>query len=196
MTYEEYEREVKRHLTPERFYHSQCVAAEAARLARRYGADTEQARTAGILHDIMKDTPPEEQLKILRDFGIILSKTQLLKPKLWHSICGAAYLEHTLGVTDRSVLDAVRCHTGGRGDMTLLDKVLFVADYISADREYPGVEEMRQAADRSLEEAMVEGIVFTVKDMMDQRLPLGTESIEAYNDALQVLQRKGRNPSE
>ena len=73
MTYEQCEREARRHLTDKRFYHSQCVAAEAARLAQRYGADVEKARLCGILHDIMKDTPPEEQLKILGDSGIILS---------------------------------------------------------------------------------------------------------------------------
>lgn len=190
MTYEEYEAEAKKHLTSQRFYHSQCVAAEAARLARRYGADVEQARLAGILHDIMKDTPPEEQLKILGDSGIILTDMQRRTPKLWHSLCGAAYLEHTLGVTDQAVLQAVRCHTGGRSGMTLLDKVLFVADYISADRDYPGVEDMRQAADRSLEEAMVEGIAFTVNETMGQRRLLGQESIAAYNEALVILEEQ------
>ena len=190
MTYEEYEAEAKKHLTSQRFYHSQCVAAEAARLARRYGADVEQARLAGILHDIMKDTPPEEQLKILGDSGIILTDMQRRTPKLWHSLCGAAYLEHTLGVTDQAVLQAVRCHTGGRSCMTLLDKVLFVADYISADRDYPGVEDMRQAADRSLEEAMVEGIAFTVNETMGQRRLLGQESIAAYNEAMVILEEQ------
>ncbi len=190
MTYEEYEAEAKKHLTSQRFYHSQCVAAEAARLARRYGADVEQARLAGILHDIMKDTPPEEQLKILGDSGIILTDMQRRTPKLWHSLCGAAYLEHTLGATDQAVLQAVRCHTGGRSGMTLLDKVLFVADYISADRDYPGVEDMRQAADRSLEEAMVEGIAFTVNETMGQRRLLGQESIAAYNEALVILEEQ------
>ena len=190
MTYEEYEAEVQKHLTSQRFYHSQCVAAEAARLAGRYGADVEQARLAGILHDIMKDTPPEEQLKILGDSGIILTDMQRRTPKLWHSLCGAAYLEHTLGVTDQAVLQAVRCHTGGRSGMTLLDKVLFVADYISADRDYPGVEDMRQAADRSLEEAMVEGIAFTVNETMGQRRLLGQESIAAYNEALVILEEQ------
>ena len=190
MTYEEYEAEVQKHLTCQRIYHSQCVAAEAARLARRYGADVEQARLAGILHDIMKDTPPEEQLKILGDSGIILTDMQRRTPKLWHSLCGAAYLEHTLGVTDQAVLQAVRCHTGGRSGMTLLDKVLFVADYISADRDYPGVEDMRQAADRSLEEAMVEGIAFTVNETMGQRRLLGQESIAAYNEALVILEEQ------
>lgn len=190
MTYEEYEAEAKKHLTSQRFYHSQCVAAEAAHLARRYGGDVEQARLAGILHDIMKDTSPEEQLKILGDSGIILTDMQRRTPKLWHSLCGAAYLEHTLGVTDQAVLQAVRCHTGGRSGMTLLDKVLFVADYISADRDYPGVEDMRQAADRSLEEAMVEGIAFTVNETMGQRRLLGQESIAAYNEALVILEEQ------
>ena len=93
MTYQEYEQEVQRHLTDRRFYHSQCVAREAARLAQRYGADVEKARLCGILHDIMKDTPPEEQLKILEDSGIILTKTQRQNKKLWHALSGAAYLE-------------------------------------------------------------------------------------------------------
>ena len=72
--------------------------------------------------------------------------------------------------------------------MTLLEKVLFVADYISADRDYPGVEDMRLAADRSLEEAMVEGILFTVNELMEQRLPVAAESIQAYNDAILLLE--------
>ena len=190
MTYEEYENEVRRHLTQGRFYHSQCVAAQAARLAQRYGGDVEQARLAGILHDIMKDTAPEEQLKILADSGIILTKTQRRNRKLWHSLAGAAYLRGTLGVADQAVVEAVACHTSGKKDMSLLDKVLFVADYISADRDYPGVEDMRRAADRSLEEAMVEGILFTVNELMEQRLPVAAESIEAYNDALITLEEQ------
>ena len=190
MTYAQYEQEVKRHLTDKRFFHSQCVAAEAARLAQRYGADVEKARLAGILHDIMKDTPPEQQLKILQDSGIILTKTQSRNRKLWHSLSGAAYLRDKLGVADEEILSAVRCHTSGKGDMTLLEKVLFVADYISADRDYPGVEDMRLAADRSLEEAMVEGIRFTVNELMEQRLPVAAESIQAYNDAIFTLEQK------
>ncbi|WP_322181119.1 bis(5'-nucleosyl)-tetraphosphatase (symmetrical) YqeK [Neglectibacter caecimuris] len=190
MTYKEYEAEVKKHLTPQRYFHSKCVAKEAARLAKRYGAEEEKARIAGILHDIMKDTPKEEQLKILRDFGIILSESELQNPKLWHSLSGAAYCEHVLGVSDREVLSAIACHTSGKKDMALLDKVLFVADYISEDRDYPGVKEMRKLAKSSLEEAIIEGIAFTVQEKMEQRLPLGGGSIEAYNDAVLALREK------
>ena len=137
-----------------------------------------------------QDTPPEEQLKILEDSGIILTKTQRQNKKLWHALSGAAYLETVLGITDGEVISAVACHTSGKGDMTLLEKVLFVADYISADRDYPGVEGLRRVADRSLEEAMVEGILFTVNELMEQRLPVAAESISAYNDAIFTLEEK------
>ena len=190
MTYEQYEQEVKRHLTQGRFYHSQCVAAEAEKLARRYGADLEKARLCGILHDVMKDTPPQEQLKILEKSGIILTVAQRRNRKLWHALSGAAYLRDALGIADQEILGAVECHTSGKGGMSLLDKVLFVADYISADRDYPGVEELRVTAYRSLEEAMVEGIRFTVDELMGQELPVAAESIEAYNDAIITLQEQ------
>ena len=190
MTYEQYEQEVKRHLTQGRFYHSQCVAAEAEKLARRYGADPEKARLCGILHDVMKDTQPQEQLKILEKSGIILTVAQRRNRKLWHALSGAAYLRDALGIADQEILGAVECHTSGKGGMSLLDKVLFVADYISADRDYPGVEELRVTAYRSLEEAMVEGIRFTVDELMGQELPVAAESIEAYNDAIITLQEQ------
>ena len=190
MTFEQYEQEVKRRLTQGRFYHSQCVAAEAEKLARRYGADPEKARLCGILHDVMKDTPPQEQLKILEKSGIILTVAQRRNRKLWHALSGAAYLRDALGIADQEILGAVECHTSGKGGMSLLDKVLFVADYISADRDYPGVEELRVTAYRSLEEAMVEGIRFTVDELMGQELPVAAESIEAYNDAIITLQEQ------
>lgn len=190
MTFEQYEQEVKRHLTQGRFYHSQCVAAEAEKLARRYGADPEKARLCGILHDVMKDTPAQEQLKILEKSGIILTVAQRRNRKLWHALSGAAYLRDALGIADQEILGAVECHTSGKGGMSLLDKVLFVADYISADRDYPGVEELRVTAYRSLEEAMVEGIRFTVDELMGQELPVAAESIEAYNDAIITLQEQ------
>lgn len=184
-----YEEEVKKHLTPQRFYHSQCVMEEAKKLAAFWGADEEKAALAGILHDIMKDTPGEEQLKMMEQFGIMLTDTQRANPKLWHSLCGAAYLEHVLGIQDKEILEAVRCHTSGKKDMTLLEKVLFVADYMSADRDYPGVERMREKAYKSLDAAIVEGISFTVSELMERQAPVSADSIDAYNDAIRQLSR-------
>ena len=181
MTYEQCECEVRQRLSEKRFYHSQCVAEEAVRLAVLYGADPEKARLAGLLHDILKDTPAEEQLKILQGFGIMMNDTELANQKLWHAISGAAFLEFGLGIRDRELLSAVRCHTSGRKNMTLLEKVLFVADYISADRDYPGVEELRAVARESLEEAIIEGVAFTVQELMSRREPVASASIDAYN---------------
>ena len=190
MTYGEYEAEVKKHLSEKRFYHSQCVAKSAAELARRYGADVERARLAGTPHDIMKDTPPQEQLKIIEKYGIMLTEAERRNVKLWHAVSGAAYAEHVLGLEDREILDAIACHTGGKSGMNLLDKVLFVADYISGDRDYPGVEELRKLAESSLEEVMIEGIAFTIPERMEARLTLEPRSIEAYNEALWELESR------
>ena len=190
MTYEQCECEVRQRLSEKRFYHSQCVAEEAVRLAVLYGADPEKARLAGLLHDILKDTPAEEQLKILQGFGIMMNDTELANQKLWHAISGAAFLEFGLGIRDRELLSAVRCHTSGRKNMTLLEKVLFVADYISADRDYPGVEELRAVARESLEEAIIEGVAFTVQELMSRREPVASASIDAYIDAVAVLKEK------
>lgn len=190
-TFGEYEAEVKKHLSPGRFYHSQCVAQCAAQLAQRYGADVEKARLAGILHDIMKDTEPREQLKIIEKYGIMLTEAERRNTKLWHALSGAAYAEHVLGVEDREIIDAIACHTGGKAGMGLLDKVLFAADYISADRDYPGVEELRELSESSLEEVMVEGIAFTIPERMEARLTLEPRSIEAYNEALWALEARG-----
>lgn len=187
MKFEEYQAEVKKHLTERRFVHSQCVAEEAARLALRYGADEEKARLSGILHDIMKDTPKEEQLKIIEQSGILLSKAQRENPRVWHGLAGAVWVKEKLFVTDPAILGAIACHTAGKGGMTLLEKVLFVADYISADRDYPGVEAMREAANRSLEEAIAEGLAFTLGELTSQRLPIAEESVTAYNDAIFIL---------
>lgn len=192
LDFEACRQEVRRHLTEKRFYHCECVAESCAQLAKKYGADVEKARLAGILHDIMKDTPAEEQLKIIEEFGIMLTESERKNQKLWHAVSGAAFAEHALGVTDREVLDAIACHTGGKSGMTLLDKVLFVADYISADRDYPGVEELRRLAESSLEEVMIEGIAFTIPERMAARLTLEPRSIDAYNEALWTLEARAR----
>ena len=194
MDFESCCQEARRHLTEKRFYHCECVAESCVHLAKKYGANVEKARLAGILHDIMKDTSDEEQLKIMDKFGIMLSESQRKNQKLWHAVSGAAYIQHYMGITDQEILDAIACHTGGKSGMTLLDKVLFVADYISADRDYPGVEELRRLAESSLEEVMIEGIAFTIPERMEARLTLEPRSIDAYNEALWTLEaRKQRN---
>ena len=178
---EEYKAVIKPLLSEKRYYHSVCVARAAKELALKYGADAGKAETAGILHDIMKDLPPEQQLAKMERYGISLTDVERSAQKLWHAMLGAAYLKNELHIDDREILDAVRYHTTGRRNMTLLDKILFIADFISADRDYPGVDKLRKAAQISLEEAILEGFCYTITDLADDRKPIHPDTIDAYN---------------
>ena len=176
--------EIEKRLTYGRFVHSLNVADCAKALAERYGADPAKAYTAGLVHDIMKDTPKDA----LREYVIKSvggdDRVLMSQKALWHAIAGAYALEHELGVDDKEILLAVRYHTSGRAGMTLLEKIVFTADFISADRNYPGAEEMRVYAFRSLAEAMEEGLNFTIKDLCGKRRPIYRDTVDAYNEAV------------
>lgn len=180
----DYKAIIKPLLSEKRYRHSMCVSEEAARLAKKYGANEKKAAIAGILHDIMKDVPRDEQMKMMTRFDIVLTDVERSAQKLWHAMLGAAYLENELHVTDNDIINAVRYHTTGRADMTLLEQVLFIADFTSSDRDYNGVEDLRKAADTSLEQAMVEGITFTIKDLAQSYKPIHPDTIAAYNQVV------------
>lgn len=185
----EFLEEIKKRLNPDRLYHSLNVADEAKKLAKHYGADEQKAFTAGLLHDVLKNTPDSELLQYFERNGIMLTETERASRKTWHAMAGADFLRRELHVTDEDILSAVRWHTTGRAGMTLLDKVLFIADFISADRDYPGVERMREKAYVSLEDAMLEGLQFTINELVENAWPVHEDSIRAYNEL--VINRKG-----
>lgn len=173
---------IRSRLTDYRFRHSLCVAEEARRLAERYGADPAKAYTAGILHDIMKDTPGETQTEVLSRYGAEMDPVEQKSPTLWHARSGEVFLRNILGVKDEEILSAVRYHTTGRAEMTALEKVLFVADFTSADRNYPDVDVMRDFAERSLEEAILYGVEYTIRDLMDRKRTVHPDTVALYND--------------
>lgn len=187
----EFLEELKKHLQPARLYHSINVAEEAKKLALHYGADPEKAYTAGLLHDIMKNTPDSELLNFFRENGIILTRTERVSRKTWHAIAGEAYCRLVLSVTDREILSAIRWHTTARAGMTLLDKVIFIADFISADRDYDGVERMREKAYVSLEDAMWEGLQFTLTELIENGWAVHEDSLAAYNELAISAAEKG-----
>jgi putative HD superfamily hydrolase of NAD metabolism len=175
---------IKPLLSEKRYYHSLCVSETAVKLAEKYCADVKKAEVAGILHDIMKDLSPDEQLKMMTRYDIVLSDVERTAQKLWHAMLGAAYIEDKLGITDREILNAVRYHTTGRANMTALEKVLYIADFISEDRDYDGVEGMRKAAGVSLEQAMVEGMTFSILDLARRYKPIHPDTVAAYNQVV------------
>lgn len=175
-----------------RFRHSLCVAEEARRLAQKYGADADTAYTAGILHDIMKDTDPTTQKKILSDYREELDTVEQHSPTLWHAHTGAVFLRHILKIEDEDILQAVRYHTTGRAGMTLLEKVLFVADFTSADRTYPDVDVMRSYADISLDKAIWYGVTYTIRDLMEQNRAVHPDTMAVYNEIVLSLENGGQ----
>lgn len=185
----EFLEEIKKHLNPDRLYHSLNVADEAKKLAERYGADEKKAFTAGLLHDIMKNKSQTELLSFFAENRISQSDTERVSPKTWHAVAGAVYCERVLGVTDKEILSAIRWHTTAHAGMTLLDKVIFIADFISADRTYDGVERMREKAYISLEYAMEEGLQFTIEELAHQGFAIHEDSVAAYNEL--IINRKG-----
>ena len=176
---------LKNRMNEHRYEHSLNVAKRAAVLAEKYGADAEKARFAGLIHDICKGIPQEEQLTIIEKEGITLDEDTKKSPALWHSIAGAIYCEHELCVTDKDVLNAVRYHTSGRGNMSILEKVVYMADLTSAERNYPDVEYTRNLTDKSLDEGIAYGVRWIAGDLERRGLPKGKDTealLEEYKN--------------
>lgn len=141
-------------LSKKRYIHTKNVARAARGLARQYGDSVKKAALAGYLHDILKERPTGELLKILYETAIISSIDFQEAPQIAHGFAAAEYIRR-LGVTDERVIGAVRYHSTGRPNMTKLEKILFVADHISLERSYPDAEYVRKLAKKSLDEAVV-----------------------------------------
>lgn len=172
---------LKKRLTPERLYHSICVAEQAKRLAEIFGGDSEKAYTAGLIHDIMRYEPPESMIKIIEDGGTTLSDSEKQITVTLHAVAGEAYLRTKLGVTDSEILSAVRYHTTGRENMTLLEKIIYVADLTSEDRSYPDVNEVRELAEKDLDKTVLRGLSFTIEDNARKNRPIHLDTVKAFN---------------
>lgn len=191
---DEYKKLIKTKMSDYRFTHSVNVSKEAKKLAKLYGADERKAEVAGILHDITKEIPKEEQLQIITDSGIILDDVQKKAPKLWHGISGSVYVREKLNIDDEDILNAIRYHTTGRAGMSLLEKIIFVADFTSAERTYKGVSTMRKKSRKSLESAMLYGFKFTFSDLSKRELAIHPDEVFCYNEiVLSNLSSKGNN---
>ena len=184
VNYERFDKVLHARMSEKRYVHSFNVAVEAQRLAKKYGADEKKARLAGMLHDITKETSGSEQLKIIENSSIELNGVEAPSPKLWHAIAGAAFVRDVMGIDDEDVFNAIRYHTSGRANMSILEKCIFIADFTGAERDYEGVEEMRMLSNKSLEEAMAFGLSFSISDLAKRRLAIDPNSLACYNEVV------------
>lgn len=162
-----------------RLAHIKGTEEEAVRLAARWGADQEQMRRAGILHDCTKYFPLHEHLAICDRYGFPLDEMERHSEKLLHSKSGAALAQHVFG-QDPIVCQAISYHTTGRAHMALEEMILYMADYIEPNRVFDGVEEMRVLAYQDLKAAMLMGVEMSMEDMRERNQPIHANTLHAY----------------
>ncbi len=170
------------YLKYKRIPHVLGTEQEAIRLAERYGADVEKARVAALLHDCTKKLDMEQQLALCRQYGIQLDELERRALKLLHAKTGAAIARDVFGVDDE-IYRAIWWHTTGHAGMTLLEKIIYLADYIEPSRDFPGVDKLRSVCYKDLDEGLLLGLEMTIKEMTDLGNPVHHATIEA-RDAL------------
>ncbi len=165
-------------LKPKRMPHVLGTEHEAAVLARRYGADVTSARIAALLHDCTKKLSMEEQLALCEQYGIALDELERKNLKLLHAKTGAAIARDLFGVSDE-IYWAIYWHTTGKADMTKLEKVIYLADYIEPSRDFPGVEKLRRAVHADLEHGLLMALEDSIEEMRQRGNPVHPNTVEA-----------------
>lgn len=162
---------LKKMLKPERFEHSKNVAREAYKLATVYGENCEKAYYAGLLHDCAKNIDLDFQLKLISEFNEYeIMENELSYPKVIHALCGPIIAKKEFGVDDKEILDAIRYHTLGNINMSKFDKILYIADLISSERNYKGIEILREIAYNNIDKAIVMSIDNTLSYLQGKRI--------------------------
>ncbi len=169
-----------------RLPHIRGTEQAAVALAHRWGADPEKMRRAAILHDCTKYISKEEHLAICERYGIELDELERSAEKLLHSKSGAALAREMFGQDDE-IFTAILYHTTGRGNMTLAEKILYLADYMEPCRNFPEVEEMRRLAELNLDEAVLMGVRMSIQEMMDRNRVVHHNTLEAEASLLKGL---------
>lgn len=194
MTVEEIKKQLEKALSPKRYIHSVNVMETAVSLAKRYGEDAGKAALAGLLHDCARDIKADEAIRLCEKYGIIVDNVSRMQPELLHGRLGEKLAAELYGIGDPQVLKAIAVHTMGCPDMGLLERIIFVADYIEPARTYPGAETMREEAFDDLDRAVLTGVDSTIKYVVGKGGLLHTDTIETRNWILMKMKKVGYEP--
>lgn len=188
--YDKYEDLLHERLSKKRFVHSMNVAEECFRLAEKFGENKQRCYLAGMLHDIMKEDLPERQRQYTVESGLRPDPAELVTKALWHGVAGGYFVREKLGIDDEEIIGAIRYHTVGCAKMTNLEKIVYLGDMISAERNYKGVDKMRSYCFENLDLAMSIALIYQIQCVAAKcgELPLST--IEAYNYYLKYNKNK------
>lgn len=167
-------------MSEKRFKHVLGVEQAALELAELYGCDATKASLAALLHDVAKEVEDAVFLKLI-DQKHLDPDLKNWGNNIWHGVVGAHMISSEFGLQDQEILQAIQRHTVGAADMTLLDKVLYVADYIDPGRDFPGVEQARSISKASLDKAVAFETAQTVAYLAKKGIPIYPQTIETYN---------------
>lgn len=170
---------IKENLTEKRIRHTYGVRDTAVELAKLYGASVEKAELAALYHDMFKCISQEEMNDYVIKYN--LDKKYLNNKNLAHSKVAAEFMKDHYKIEDKDLINAVSFHTTGRADMTVLEKIIYLADAIEPGRNYPGIDELREAAKRSLDEACILSLSRTVDYVKESGAYLDEDTLTALN---------------
>lgn len=171
---------VRQSMSEKRFRHVLGVEQTAIYLAEKYGGDVEKVSVAALLHDIAKERPDEEMRDLVISENLDLDLLQYGNA-IWHGPIGAVIANREYDVLNGEILEAIEQHTIGAPEMSLAAQIIFVADFIEPNRDFPEVEEARRIADESLAQAVKFEIVETIKHLIEKERKIYPKAIDTYN---------------
>lgn len=183
---------VKSRLSEKRFYHSMCVAEKAKELAIQYHLDPEKAYLTGVLHDITRHSDTLWQLQYMTENGYTPTSVERGNPNLLHQISGALFVKNELKIDDEEIINAIRCHTTGKADMSLFETVIYIADVISDDRNYPDLQLMRAQTEKGLLYGMLFALRYVIESCLSKNMPLHPDTLFCYNWVAENLEKENQ----
>lgn len=187
MTIDQMRVKLKLALTEKRYNHSLGVMQTAVALARHYGANIEKTAVAALLHDCAKNYSKSEMLELCDRFGVELDPITSQSTGLIHGFLGAVIADKYYGVNDSEIYDAIYYHTVGKPDMGLMTKIIYIADGIEPNRDYEGVDRIRETAFEDIDRALILQIDSTLKSVISRGGLIHTNTIDTRNFYLKKL---------
>lgn len=172
---------LKEKLKKSRYEHSLSVRNTAIKMAKIYNADVEKAGTAGLVHDCAKYMSNGQILSIAEQNGMEVDEVARANPQLLHGSIAAVIAKNIMGICDEDILSAVKYHTTGKKNMNILEKIVYISDYIEPLRDFPGVEELREKALTDLNGALLDAFNNTIKVVISRNQLLHLNTIQGRN---------------
>ena len=184
MDYAQIVEELSKRLSPKRWQHSIGVSQTAEELAELFGCDLVKAKIAGLLHDLAREVPIDELLPRAQAFGIVVNDVEKAEPVLLHAPIAAKVAQMEFQIDDEEILQSILLHTTGGPQMSVLDKIIYLADMIEPSRHFLGLEELRGLAHHDLDKAMMSALNHSIYYILDRGGLLHSGTIAARNELL------------